>query len=93
MQDFNCTKPDEMHYNELAERVGYIKNTKAGEKEMSDIFELVKEEGREEGREEEATRMGTLMSRLYELGRKEDADKAITDSEFRNSLYKELGIA
>ena len=90
-----------MHYNELAERVGYIKNTKAGEKEMSDIFELVKEEGREEGRiegreegrEEEATRMGTLMSRLYELGRKEDADKAITDSEFRNSLYKELGIA
>ena len=82
-----------MHYTELAERVAYIKNTKAGEKKMSDIFELVKEEGREEGREEGASRMGALMARLYELGRKADADKAIVDSQFRNKLYKELGIA
>ena len=93
MHDFNCTKPEEMHYTELAERVAYIKNTKAGEKKMSDIFELVKEEGREEGREEGASRMGALMARLYELGRKADADKAIVDSQFRNKLYKELGIA
>ena len=97
MHDFNCTKPEEMHYTELAERVAYIKNTKAGEKKMSDIFELVKEEGREEGRaegrEEGATRMGALMSKLYELGRIADADKAIVDSQFRNRLYKELGIA
>ena len=101
MQDFNCTKPDEMHYNELAERVGYIKNTKAGEKEMSDIFELVKEEGREEGRiegreegrEEGEDRLARLMKELFEQKRYEDASKVTSDVEFRNKLYKELGIA
>ena len=78
-----------MHYNELAERVGYIKNTKAGEKEMSDIFELVKEEGREEGED----RLARLMKELFEQKRYEDASKVTSDVEFRNKLYKELGIA
>ena len=98
MQDFNCTNPAQMHYNELAERVGYIKDTETGERKMrSGIFDDIEkraiEVGREEGREEEAMRMGTLMTRLYELGRKEDADKAIIDSQYRSMLYKELGIA
>ena len=105
MHDFKCTNPDEMHYTELAERVAYIKNTKAGEKKMSDIFELVKEEGRAEGREEGRVegreegraegedKLAKLISKLIDQGRNGEIAKVTSDVEFRNSLYKELGIA
>ena len=97
MHDFNCTKPEDMHYTELAERVEYIKNTKAGEKKMSDIFELVKEEGRAEGREEGRSegedKLAKLISKLIDQGRNGDIAKVTSDAGFRNKLYKELGIA
>ena len=43
MQDFACEDPYKMHYKELAERVIYLKTTKEGERDMTDIIELYAE--------------------------------------------------
>ena len=40
-----------------------------------------------------ADRMGTLMTKLKELGREDDAFKAAADPTYREKLFKELGIA
>ncbi|MBQ6772942.1 MAG: hypothetical protein IJP48_02655 [Synergistaceae bacterium] len=38
IHDLNCPDPDKMFIPELAERVRYFKQTKEGQKEMSDWF-------------------------------------------------------
>ena len=58
-------------------------------------MELVKEEGRAEGRREGRaegeSRFALLMSRLFALGRGEDAVRAANDSDYRQALYEEFG--
>ena len=57
-------------------------------------MELVKEEGRAEGRREGRaegeSRFALLMSRLFALGRGEDAIRAANDSDYRQALYEEF---
>ena len=48
--------------------------------------------GLAEGRALEAKRMGSLISRLIKENRITDADKAATDSDYREKLYKEFNI-
>ena len=43
MQDFNCNDPARMHYKELADRVNYLKTSKEGEIDMTDIIEAYAE--------------------------------------------------
>ena len=50
-------------------------------------------EGRAEGKVEGADKMGSLMIKLKELGRVDDAFKAAADPEFRESLFKEFGLS
>ena len=49
-------------------------------------------EGRAEGRAEEAKRIGSLISKLLELDRIDDAKKASTDAGFREQMYEEFGL-
>ena len=110
MRDFSCTSADEMTYNELAERVRYLKEDKGGEQVMvsrvveeygdgreakgrAEGLEKGRAEGLEKGRAEGADRMGALMIKLMQLGREDDAFKAAADSDYRDKLFKELGIA
>lgn len=45
MHDFKCSKPDEMHYRNLAERAAYFKSTERGYNDMCKIMdEFVKEQ-------------------------------------------------
>ena len=60
MHDFSCTKSDEIHYTELAERVRYFKEDEEGVRNMCrSIEEMLKEYG-EEVKREFAKRMITL---------------------------------
>ena len=93
MDDFKCTSAGKLHYTELAERVRYFKETIEGEEKMSEIFRRVEKKAREVGREEGADRLGRLMSKLFEQNRVDDAKRASSDSSYRESLYKEFGIA
>ena len=94
MQDFNCTNPAQMHYNELAERVRYIKDTETGERKMrSTILDEIREDGREEGRVEGEDKLARLIKILLDQGRYEDVSKVTSDVEFRNKLYVEEDIA
>ena len=52
MQDFFCTKPDDMHYKQLEERVRYFKENEEGVAVMSQMLEDMRAECREEGRAE-----------------------------------------
>ena len=98
MSDFSCKDADAMNYNELAERVRYLKEDKSGEHVMvSRVVEQYGDErearGRAEGRAEGADRLGSLMTKLKQLGREDDAFKAAADPTYRDKLFKELGIA
>ena len=50
------------------------------------------EEGRAEGIVEGEDNLTTLLKKLRALGRLDDIDAALDDSEARNRLYKEFGI-
>jgi hypothetical protein len=51
------------------------------------------EKGRAEGMEKGANLLGTLISKLIKLGRDQDIERAATDSEYRQQLYKEFQLA
>ena len=50
-------------------------------------------EERLEGRMEGERLIGTLMDKLFSLGRVDDAKRCTTDVDFRNALYKEFQLA
>lgn len=41
MKDFFCTKPEDMHYQQLADRLRYFKEEKEGVEEMSELMEAM----------------------------------------------------
>lgn len=49
MEDFHCTDPSKMYYNELKERVRYFKETKEGTATMGRISDELREEGKQVG--------------------------------------------
>ena len=51
-----------------------------------------REEGLAEGRKLEAERMGSLIRRLIEDNRLSDLERASTDPNYRESLYKEFNL-
>ncbi len=53
----------------------------------------IRRESRAEGRAEGESKMSALFSKLFSLGGTKDAEKAANDPEYREELYKELGIA
>ena len=52
-----------------------------------------REEGRQEGRQEGETKLGTLMTKLKELGRVDDAFRAASDPAYREKMYAEFSMA
>ena len=77
-----------------------IEMTEELEKELSTVCNLgesiarkSKEQGRMEGRMEGERLIGTLMDRLFSLGRLDDAKRCAADVNFRNMLYKEFQLA
>ena len=52
-------------------------------------MEMFKNEGREEGE----TKLGTLMTKLKELGRVDDAFRAASDPAYREKMYAEFSMA
>ncbi len=55
------------------------------------VMEL-KEEGRIEGREEGISMQSSLIEKLLELGRQDDAIRVCREPKYREKLYKEFGI-
>ncbi len=82
VHDLFCTEPDEMHYEELAERARYFKKDSRGVDTMCEIWEEVLQEGREEGRvegrEEGRTeeQLSSIRNLMKNLGL--SADKAMS---------------
>ena len=51
------------------------------------------EQGREQGREQGENQLGSLITKLKELGRTDDVFKAAADKKYRDKLYKEFKMA
>lgn len=52
MHDFSCKNPNEMYYDEIAQKTRYFKEDEKGVAGMCKIMEELKEEGKAEGRAE-----------------------------------------
>lgn len=67
MHDFNCTSPDEMHFELLAEKTRYLKENPKGVSEMCKVMEDLRNEsyaeGRVEGREQQAKDTAIRMNK------------------------------
>ena len=67
------------------EEIGWKKGWEEGET-------VGREASEKAGRAEEAARFSKLIKHLLSTGRTEDLDRAASDEELREHLYKELGI-
>ena len=67
---------------EHAERIGMEKGWEEG-----------MEKGLEEGMEKGENLLGSLMTKLKELGRTDDAFRAAVDADYRKKLYQEFQLA
>ena len=74
-----------------AERLAYINRELAILDYNSDHRDAF-EEGKAEGREEGEKRLGLLMNLLFKENRYDDANKAATNADFREKLFKEYNI-
>ena len=54
----------------------------------AEVMELFRRDGRKEG----ANQFASLIKKLRELGRHEDAEKALLDPDFREALFEEFHI-
>lgn len=72
IHDFYCTKADEMYNKELADRTRYLKESKEGQRDMTDIIEEFKNEcrleGLNEGRQEALKERNKMISALLKDG-------------------------
>ena len=59
---------------------------------MYDPFEDAEKRGIAQGRAIGEARLAKILQKLYELGRTEDAQKAVTNKIYRDNLMKELAI-
>lgn len=67
MHDFNCTSPDEMHFELLAEKTRYLKENPKGVSEMCKVMEDLRNESyaecQAEGREQQAKDTAIRMNK------------------------------
>ncbi len=61
VHDLKCTKPDEMYYSALADRVRYFKETKGGKEAVCKAFEEIKDMGHAEGAHDKSVEVATTM--------------------------------
>ncbi len=96
VHDFFCTEPDDMHYEELAERARYFKKDSKGVDTMCEIWEEVlqeglergREQGREQGRaEEQLSSIRNLMDTLQMTA--QQAMNALKIPEEKQKIYSE----
>ena len=59
---------------------------------MYDPFKDAEKRGEAQGRAIGEARLAKLLQKLYELGRTEDVQKAVTNKSYRDNLMKELAI-
>ncbi len=105
VRDFHETDPDKMHYDVLRERARYLKKDEKGVKEMSGVFEEIREEGLEigkaEGRAEARyeTAIGMIKEKIsypiiskithYDLNEVEKLAMEVREMEVKYSVSKE----
>lgn len=64
MHDFCCKNPDDMHYQELADKTRSLKEEQGGAKAMGDVIEKLMAEVRAEAIAEEQAKAATKLSKV-----------------------------
>jgi hypothetical protein len=82
MHDFICTNASDMHYDVLAKRVGYFKESERGVSSMCKAMEDFRAEVRAEGRTEgEAKKEAEIIEKLRRSGMSEEEIQKILATE------------
>lgn len=92
MHDFRCTDPGEMYFDLMREMAGYYKENPKGVNEMCREMEDLRNKAREEGKDEGMNLFAALINRLTELGRSDEIAKAASDAAYRNKLLSEFAM-
>lgn len=87
MHDFCCKNPDDMHYQELAEKTRYLKEEQGGEQVMGDVIEKLMAEVRAEAIAEEQAKAATKISKVKAKAAKAEAKAAKTE---RTTIAKKM---
>lgn len=71
IHDFNCSRPQDMYYNEMKESTLYLKENTKGVKHMCKIMEECHDEGKAEGKAEGKTEIAASLIKdgMYSLPR------------------------
>ena len=101
VHDFHCKKADEMYNNVLAQRVRELKETEGGIRimceEMNKIYRWGQREGERIGEERGVKigeeKMSRLTIRLLHDGRITDLEKAASNTDYLNKLFKEYDLS
>lgn len=87
MHDFCCKNPDDMHYQELAEKTRYLKEEQGGEQVMGDVIEKLMAEVRAEAIAEEQAKAATKISKVKAKAAKAEAKAAKAE---RTTIAKKM---
>ena len=67
-------------------------NEHGGDTMMTILFDEAEARGKAIGEARGENRLASLMQKLFALGRNDDAQRAASDQEFRNNLFREFNI-
>lgn len=87
MHDFCCKNPDDMHYQELAEKTRQLKEEQGGDQAMGDAIEKLMEEVKAEVRAEEQAKAAAKLTKAEAKAAKAGAKAAKAE---RKSLAKKM---
>ena len=60
---------------------------------MCNYSSYIENRGVQKGIQQGEDKMGTLMSKLFSLGRMDDAQRSASDPAYRQQMYKEFNMA
>ena len=76
----------------FADLFNYLNEVKEGKVDMCKAIQELRADEWEKGMEKGENKMALLISKLINLGRNGELEKAANDTEYREKLYYELGI-
>ena len=97
MEDFSCKNAADMHYDLLAQRVKYYKETEEGVTIMCRAVEKLCSESRSEGRSEGRTAFADALKKLNVIlkkeGKADQFEEAATNADYAIELFKHYHIS
>ncbi|HIS62080.1 MAG TPA: Rpn family recombination-promoting nuclease/putative transposase [Candidatus Scybalomonas excrementigallinarum] len=92
MKDFSCTRPEDMYYKPLLERVKYFKENREGVATMCKMMEDMRKEAAEEAAKKAAEETATKLLRSEDMSYEKISEYSNLPLKEVEKLAKEMGL-